>query len=286
MLLDSGQFKEEVSQLLSTANEVYIISAYVTELAIRWLFDCNPSAYSRVRVLLRGRPADFLGGSSSLKACRDIIENGGEVSILENLHAKVYLIDERNLYVGSANLTANGLKLFDLGNIELLVKTTPPSRDHLGRLNDIWDEGSPLSLNILQKIECWLSANEQSNSSSQIVPAWWDQDIVQERIEKLLVCDFPTYNDGTIDEVVFKSMRSFRWLLKQLKNAENNELYFGALTAKLHNSLIDDPKPYRSDVKLLLQALITHCELYAEGLVSIDRPRHSQRLRLVNAGVL
>ena len=54
-------------------------------------------------------------------------------------------------------------------------------------------------------------------------------------------------------------------------------MYFGQLTAELHDALVEDPKPYRKDVKTLLA--------WAQALqmeeVVIDKPSHSQRVRLV-----
>ena len=41
----------------------------------------------------------------------------------------------------------------------------------------------------------------------------------------------------------------FKWLINKLKKQENNEIYFGKLSSIIHNSLLDDPKPYRKGVK-------------------------------------
>jgi len=60
----------------------------------------------------------------------------------------------------------------------------------------------------------------------------------------------------------------------------NGCLFFGALTEKLHNTLVTDPKPYRSEVKLLLANLLRMVvELEMEEVI-IDRPNYSQRVRL------
>ena len=49
-------------------------------------------------------------------------------------------------------------------------------------------------------------------------------------------------------------------------------MYFGQLTAELHDALVEDPKPYRKDVKTLLANLLA----WAQGLrmeeVVIDKP--------------
>ena len=60
-------------------------------------------------------------------------------------------------------------------------------------------------------------------------------------------------------------------------------LYFGALTEKLHNAIVSDPKPYRRDVKVMLANLLTMVEALGLEEVIIDRPNYSQRIRLASA---
>ena len=74
---------------------------------------------------------------------------------------------------------------------------------------------------------------------------------------------------------------AYLWLLSVL--AENsNELYFGELTQLLHDTLVEDPRPYRKDVKVLLINLLGWINELDMEEVIIDRPRHSQRLRIRN----
>ena len=57
--------------------------------------------------------------------------------------------------------------------------------------------------------------------------------------------------------------------------------YFGAITSELHNALINDPKPYRKEVKdLLSNTLFWIQDLGIDALV-IDAPNHSQRVRII-----
>ena len=70
------------------------------------------------------------------------------------------------------------------------------------------------------------------------------------------------------------------WLRAQLGSVEPAELYFGNLTQRLHSALLDDPGPRRSEVKTLLQQLLAWIEFAEVPGIVIDRPRHSQRVRL------
>jgi hypothetical protein len=58
-------------------------------------------------------------------------------------------------------------------------------------------------------------------------------------------------------EAAFISCRAYKWLIQTLRNAEGYELYFGTLTAELHNILVSDPMPYRKEVEDLLANLLT-----------------------------
>jgi hypothetical protein len=53
---------------------------------------------------------------------------------------------------------------------------------------------------------------------------------------------------------LFEATRCCRWLTSQLRD-QGGQLYFGETTKLLQNALLEDPKPYRKDVKLLLQNL-------------------------------
>ena len=78
----------------------------------------------------------------------------------------------------------------------------------------------------------------------------------------------------------FRWSNAYLWLLNTLK--ENNGcLYFRALTEKLHNALVSDPKPYRRDAKKMLANLLKLIiELEMEE-IEIDQPNYSQRITLV-----
>jgi hypothetical protein len=74
-----------------------------------------------------------------------------------------------------------------------------------------------------------------------------------------------------------------RWLTSKLQSASDKELYFGSITAQLHNALVNDPKPYRRDVKDMVKNLYQWVgATHVNGLV-IDQPgRHSERMRIAS----
>lgn len=77
----------------------------------------------------------------------------------------------------------------------------------------------------------------------------------------------------------FRWSNAYLWLLNVLKENDGC-MYFGAITEKLHNALVSDPKPYRRDVKQLLANLLSMIERLQMDEVIVDRPNYSQRVRL------
>lgn len=87
--------------------------------------------------------------------------------------------------------------------------------------------------------------------------------------------------NSTLSQVIAEFQRSkcYLWLLDIAKNSENQEMYFGAITAMLHNVLLNEPKPYRKDVKQLLSNLLDWVTVLEITELAVDRPNHSQRVR-------
>lgn len=79
-----------------------------------------------------------------------------------------------------------------------------------------------------------------------------------------------------------RQTRVFHWLANMLANSSDSEMYFGELTAMFHLVLVDDPKPYRSSIKVLLANLLAWIQAFPETGLKVDRPRFSQRVFLPN----
>lgn len=91
--------------------------------------------------------------------------------------------------------------------------------------------------------------------------------------------DMPVNDSKSLMEL-FKRTKIFSWLYGSLADSANNEMYFGELTVNLHSALVDDPRPYRKDVKLMLANLIGWVEALSDCGISVDRPQYSQRVFL------
>ena len=63
----------------------------------------------------------------------------------------------------------------------------------------------------------------------------------------------------------------------------NGSLSFGGLTSALHNSLLEDPLPYRSEVKKLVQNIFSWVNLAGKENtgIEISQPNYAQVMNLI-----
>jgi len=301
-IISGNDLRKRLAEVLPEAKSLTVISAYITKPAIDWL---GQHVKPECSVLLIGRlvPNDFFVSASDMVAVRTALEKGWMVKCLSVLHAKIYLCDRSKMFIGSANLTTNGLKIYGHGNLEGCIEVSPVT-DNIKFVEKIDMEAQPVTLETLEKMETFISAKSK-NTNEIAVGGLWPEDILP-REHSIWVCDFPWASlsapensfeqdlkhdaevlgiDNLSDEIAvttaFKGTKVFYWLLKKLEKSESREMYFGSLTAALHSDLRDDPAPYRCDVKILLSNLLAYCQKYAQDLVKIDRPNQSQRVTLI-----
>ena len=81
----------------------------------------------------------------------------------------------------------------------------------------------------------------------------------------------------------FENSKIFKWLINQIKKQGNEEIYFGKLSAIIHNSLLDDPKPYRKDVKNLQSNIFTFIKKLKLNKIEISVPGiKSEKIKLLS----
>ncbi len=85
--------------------------------AFNWLTQGVKSEVS-VEVITRWQMADLIVGASDLSVYEACREKGWRFGVCQNFHGKTYVIDDREAYLGSANLTQRGMCIGAVGNIE------------------------------------------------------------------------------------------------------------------------------------------------------------------------
>ncbi len=319
MLLGTEAFRSALSNDLRAAvNNVLLVSAYITNLGIDWLINRLESKHISCDIVSRWSLQDLISGASSLETYEKISSRGWCFYIYHDLHAKVYLVDDTSLFIGSANLTGPGLSLALSGNKEIGVRLSP-TPDDLRSIRGLLGEAVLITPEIYKEIKEVVESEKQNTTPVKYSLNWPEalQRKLLKEVNRLWVADLlwtssprvqedkgdegdvndnrfkhdisllgmDQYSDSSIPsgEIrhFFRLSKAWEWLHAQLNNSIDKELYFGALTKKLHDALLDDPKPYRTDVKTLVNNLIGWIQYIELPEVSIDKPNHSTRLKLL-----
>ena len=276
MLLFSEDFTKSLSDgIAASSSEVVICSAFIKEKAIRHMLECIPDNVV-VTIISRGAKQDLILGASDLEVYKWCRHNGYRFGINTNLHAKLYLVDRSLIFLGSANLTHRGLSISGVGNVEIGTQLDPTSSDIEKLKSFLNNEVVWINDMMFKQLEAEVVAGKEKYTS--YIDLEWSADINQMLKRKIshlwvsellftspttlqrpdfelpeIVHDFEVLNI-TIDNFDEDSLRRgflgtqlYRWLRDTM--GIDNEVRFGWLTKQLHNALIDDVTPYRSDVK-------------------------------------
>lgn len=296
-ILHSSDIKHHLErELTKTSQEAVIISAFVKLDALKFIDKLLPMTVNQKTLLVRFRLEDILSGSTDMDIYEFCQSNNWRVLINFDLHSKVFVFDRSRVIIGSANATSSGLGLKSNQNIESIVKIDATENEikKIRNLIELSKELDQVNFEKMRKrvLELKLpSKRSYYNWEDEIYEHFetkseflWTadmffshspKDICEHDREILELNEFFTLSD--IRRQFIRS-KPYRWL----KEAAGKEIYFGELTAKLHDALMDDPKPYRRNVKILLSDLLNWFEELNIEEIVVDRPNHSQRIRVIS----
>lgn len=297
-LLFSNEILDSVKKELQNASSsVRIITAYCKSSSFMYLNSYINREVRDKKLLVRFRMDDILKGSTDFGIIDNALDNGWEVFIRFDLHAKTYIVDNKRGLVGSANTTQSGLSIGKNGNMEMATLVEVEPKD-IEKIDKLFNDAIHVNNDLLSKMREQLNAVNSHESKESYT---WDSSIMtmfNPHIDTLFSYELPeefsltngeyfSFLDETFSGDIVKLKESFRWsnaYLWLLTTLQENEgcLYFGALSEKLHNAVISDPKPYRRDVKNMLSNLLSLIEKLQMDDIIIDRPNYSQRVRLTS----
>jgi len=294
-----------LSQAKGVRAGVSLCSAFLRSEAIRALYP-EDQVVPQGRILTRWRLGDLLSGASDLDAYPIAKRLGFSFFVRQDFHGKVFSVPGSGIVVGSANATLSGFGLKESSNSEVCT-LVPDSLENQSLLNGIFEGSIEMTDAIFAEITAVVREAEVGQNLKQEWPGdLMDKLQTPEFSGRLLFSEclvsVPAYDanetvigldardlhllgvtanglDSNTLARAFKQTRIFRWLVHTLK-VSDGEMYFGVLTERLHNTLLDDPVVYRRDVKTVLQTLLHWCQFLEAAGVIVDRPNHSQRVRL------
>ena len=305
------EFRLDLESVAKEASQsIRVISGYVKAAAVDWLADCASEKELDIQIVAGWDLSDLVSGASDLSAAEKALALGWRFGILPGLHAKVYWVDGETVLIGSANLTPRGLQLAAVGNLEVGVRIQPKLVDQQ-KLQRIINQAVWLDEMLISDIRKTITAVEFEECGETLDWPSSIRSLLNEKQQILLVDDclmcppeaLMLAGNATVDEDMaahdrallggissngsreeflqaFRLTRLYRWLVKSLQGAENKSSRFGELTAWLHDALLDDPKPYRRDVKSLLANLIAWVEYLDDPMIEVRQHRRTKSLHL------
>lgn len=294
-LLDPTNLIKVLRSNIHNSDDILLISAFLTR-SVLDLFE-EADYQKDIRIYVRCRPADCIGGSCDLNVLKQLISKGVNCYADYKLHAKLYIFDSKQAVIGSSNLTANGLGFSNFPNFELNYSCELSTND-LEKVYSYLKSCVQLSIDDIDKMQKELS-NIDSTSTSEIPDEWSLVDLTpQQELVGLFIEDFPKCNpfelssysdedvlhdkvmfgDNPLDSNQFEQSNVFRFIYQFLETQENKSASFGAITAHLHNHILDDFSPYRREIKRFLQNFISYLTYYSHIKIKVTRPHHRQVL--------
>tara|TARA_B100001057_G_scaffold244481_1_gene244772 strand:+ start:159 stop:1136 length:978 start_codon:yes stop_codon:yes gene_type:complete len=308
-ILGTEAFRDLLGQSLEKAkDEIIILSAYVKKVGVEWLIEKLSKKEINCTIISRWDKGDLAQGSSDIE-CYELCKiNKWQFKILKDLHAKIMLVDKKDLFIGSPNLTGHGMSLIPVSNKEMGVKLEAASSD-IKIIKNLNEEAILVDDQIYKELKLW---KENLPEIKKIkFPDFPDslKSKFTENLDKIWVHNFPwcsaeeLFNDKKNDEnfqhdlelfgleknnlekeIIKKNIlnsKIYYWLINQINNQEKKELYFGNLSSIIHESLLDDPRPYRQDIKTLQSNLYSYIKNFLLEKFIIDVPKErSERIRL------
>ena len=308
-LLGTEAFRNLLGESLRDAKEqVIIFTAYIKMIGVEWLEKQLTNKNVKCVVVSRWEKSDLAQGSSDLECYEVCKKNNWQFKILNDLHAKLMLVDNKSLFIGSPNLTGKGMSLVPVSNKEMGIKVTATDID-TKIISSLLEEAILINEDIYSKLREWKKNLPEIKKT--VYPDFPEtlKTKLRENLDKIWVHNFPwskaedllnlrESNENikhdlelfglSAESLTKETLRSglenskiHRWLKFQIKRQENVEIYFGTLSSIIHHSLIDDPKPYRQDVKKLQSNLYSFIKSLMPDRYLIDVPfKKSERIRI------
>lgn len=299
-LLNTYEVQQKIAQEVSSATtHLQIVSAFCKTEAVEFIDSHINTPLQTKKLMVRFLLSDILTGASDFNLYEYCKSHGWQMYVRFDLHAKTYIFDRKRCILGSANLTNRGLGISFHGNYELSSFADVDDVD-LRKIDTLFNNAILMTDELYETMK--LEYQEAKKAKSISISSKWSstiEDRFNPKIDILFTYDFPTtaapdFNDvstfeflgssyiSSIEDVrqTFRWSKAFLWLYKYVSSCPDKTSYFGGVTVALHNALINDPKPYRKEVKDLLANTLGWIQALSINDIVIDVPNYSQRIRI------
>ncbi len=309
-ILSSEQLQKYFKKYLNECkNEIIVCSAFIKTTGIKWFYKNLSNNKVKCRVISRWNKEDLLSNVSDIEVYEICKELGWSFEIIENLHAKFYLIDKKNLICGSLNLTAKGLGLLPISNKEFGFFLKAKDED-IKNIQTLLNDSIKINDELFSEYKKFVDKNKNfkfpkfpefpdkiKKLKEKKLKKIWVNDFMFSKFEDLLdrkkdtkdikhdklLLDLSGENINIMNlRIKFRELDIFKWFIKNIKLQKNKTFFFGELSSLIHNSLFDDPKPYRKNIKILQSNFLDYLYKLKFKEIKIERPKHSQKISYIS----
>jgi hypothetical protein len=222
-------------------------------------------------MVVRWSKRDIVFGSSDLGVAKVISAHRGKLLRNPLLHAKLFMFDKDYFVFGSANITSRGLAVGSvMPNIECISTASAVRPIDVAYVNKTIREAQVVDKALLEELrrqieEC---VDKSDFDEERILRS-------SSRLTGLFISDFPyspsvaavladpdcaesrhdvaVLNLIDVDLCLENIREKFRSspLIKWLRDQCDGPLSFGEISHRIHNAMLDDPKPYRKEIKVV-----------------------------------
>jgi hypothetical protein len=304
----SYQWLQEAIPQMS--GQAFFCSAFLKANVLQELHRLAPVG-AKVKVLSRWQLGDLIVGASDLSVYELCKEFSWDFYIKLNFHGKVFWVPESGILVGSANATSSGLGLRPNSNSEVGTVVTQ-STDNINIVNGLFNDSVLVTDILFTNLKNIVDANEKQREKLS-----WPRSVLNEievtdySLEKFFFSEclqtsgYDIFSGTNLrDESVIADLsllgllcgnltkssvietfiagKLFKWIYAVVKK-NGGTLSFGGVTAALHDAFLEDPAPYRKDVKKLVQNLYSWIKLSGSDStgIEVNQPNHSEVLRII-----
>lgn len=300
-LILKDKISYQLSQEYSKCGQAVFITAYLTSGIFDILGDLVHFPNRKTMLFVRGNKQDFINGSICIKTLRRLYDANIQCFLLQNLHAKLYIFDERTMFIGSANLTNNGLSLSPNSNIEIL-HCAQYSKDMDIQVQTMLKGAIVLTDDLLNEMsselkECNNITIDHASDAWACIPIESNNHFTELSVDYLPRCHldqldsmeqdnfyhdqrlFGLQNDGGIDIELFQDSVLHHFLIKALKRQPEHFMRFGTVKQLIGKQC---NLPNNEYLTSCVQNIYSYYKYHTNTEIKYTRPQHTEVLNLIS----
>lgn len=152
-LITENIFEKLENAFKRAKRSITIISPYVKEKPVQRLISLLENNNLELKFLTLTPGEEYFNGATDLNAIMALKDFGFEIKMLPLLHAKIYIIDNKTLMLGSANFTNRGLGLGKTQNEEIIIEKRATQDEIAAIKNHFWENEEVVSISEYEDFE-------------------------------------------------------------------------------------------------------------------------------------